>query len=88
MPGSVIERSYGLEYGSDKLCIQESAIAPYNKFVIVDDLLATGGTANCVIEMLRMKKKEIIALSVIIELTALGGSKQLNIPVYSEVQYS
>ena len=43
LPGLVIEKSYGLEYGSDNLCIQESAISSFNKFVIVDDLLATGG---------------------------------------------
>ncbi len=88
LPGLVIERSYGLEYGNDKLCIQESAIAPYQKFVIVDDLLATGGTVNCIIEMLKMKRKEILALSVIIELTFLEGSKKLDIPVFSEIQYS
>ena len=87
LPGLVIERAYGLEYGKDKLCIQESAILPFKKFVIVDDLLATGGTAECVIDMLRSKNKEILALSVIVELTFLKGSKNLDIPVYSEVKY-
>ena len=87
LPGIVIERNYGLEYGTDKLCIQESAISPFNNFVIIDDLLATGGTAKCVIEMLKSKKKNILALSVVIELTFLKGSKNLDIPVYSEVKY-
>ena len=87
LPGKLIERSYGLEYGNDKLCIQEAAIIPFNKFVIVDDLLATGGTAKCVIDMLEMKKKEILALSVVVELTALGGSRNLDIPLCSEVKY-
>ena len=87
LPGLVIERNYGLEYGNDKLCIQESAILPFQKFVIVDDLLATGGTAKCVIDMLKDKKKDILALSVVIELTFLKGSKNLGIPVYSEVKY-
>ena len=87
LPGKVLERKYGLEYGTDKLCIQESAISLFKKFVIVDDLLATGGTAKCIIDMLRIKKKDILALSVIVELTFLKGSKKLEIPVYSEVKY-
>ena len=87
LPGVVIQRSYGLEYGIDSLSIQESAIASYNKFVIIDDLLATGGTAKCVIDMLKNKNKEILALSVIIELSFLEGAKNLDIPVISEVQY-
>ena len=87
LPGKLIEKSYGLEYGTDKLSIQEAAIMPFNKFVIVDDLLATGGTAKCVIDMLKIKKKEILALSVVIELTELGGSRNLGVPVYSELKY-
>ena len=87
LPGKVIEKSYGLEYGEDKLCIQESAISSFKKFVIVDDLLATGGTAKSVIDMLKDKKKEILALSVVIELTFLKGARNLDVPVYSEVKY-
>ena len=87
LPGVVIERNYGLEYGDDKLCIQESTILPFKKFVIVDDLLATGGTAKCVVEMLRIKKKEVLALSVVVELAFLEGKKNLDIPIYSEVKY-
>ena len=66
---------------------KESAISPFEKFVIVDDLLATGGTANCIIDMLKMKKKDILALSVVVELSFLEGSKKLDIPIYSEVKY-
>ena len=87
LPGSVINGSYGLEYGIDSLSIQESAILPFNKFVITDDLLATGGTAKCVQDMLKTKNKQILALSVIIELSFLNGSKNLDMPVFSEVQY-
>ena len=87
LPGIVLEGSYGLEYGHDTLFIQESAILPFNKFVIIDDLLATGGTAKCVIDMLKKRHKEIIALLVIIELSFLDGAKNLDIPIYSEVKY-
>tara|TARA_A100001388_G_scaffold203119_1_gene154142 strand:+ start:2091 stop:2609 length:519 start_codon:yes stop_codon:yes gene_type:complete len=87
LPGSIIKGSYGLEYGVDSLSIQESAIMPFEKFVIVDDLLATGGTAKCVQDMLKIKNKKILALSVIIELSFLKGAENLDIPVYSEIQY-
>ena len=87
LPGSIIQEDYGLEYGRDTLSIQESAIKPFKKFVIMDDLLATGGTAKCVSEMLIKSKKEILALSVIVELSFLKGSDNLDIPVYSEIQY-
>ena len=87
MPGLVLESSYGLEYGSDSLSIQESAILPFKTFVIVDDILATGGTAKCVGDMLKSKNKEILALSVIIELSFLNGAKKLDFPLYSEVKY-
>ena len=53
----LIEAEYGLEYGKDSLTIQESAIKSFQKFVIVDDLLATGGTAKCVKDMLVLKRR-------------------------------
>tara|TARA_B100000886_G_scaffold339287_1_gene304316 strand:- start:1930 stop:2451 length:522 start_codon:yes stop_codon:yes gene_type:complete len=88
LPGLLLEESYGLEYGKDSLSIQESAIKPFNNFVIVDDLLATGGTAKSVINMLNKKGKNVLALSVIIELSLLKGSSFLGIPVYSEIKYN
>ena len=57
LPGLLIESNYGLEYGKDILSIQESAIEKFKKFVIVDDLLATGGTAKCVYDMLKIKER-------------------------------
>ena len=87
LPGSLVEKSYGLEYGQDTLSIQDSAIKSIEKFVIVDDLLATGGTAKCVCDILKKRNKEILALSVIIELTKLNGANNVGIPVFSEVKY-
>ena len=87
LPGLLFEGKYGLEYGEDSLAIQESSIIPFRKFVIVDDLLATGGTAKCVIDMLKNKGKEILALSVVIELTQLEGKQKIDIPVFSEIKY-
>ena len=87
LPGELIKGYYDLEYGKDSLSIQNSSIKSFQKFVIIDDLLATGGTANCVINMLKNHEKIILALSVIIELTELKGSEKLNIPVFSEIKY-
>ena len=87
LPGLVIESEYDLEYGKDKICIQDSAIVPFKNFVIVDDLLATGGTAKCVLDILKKKNKKVLALSVVVELSFLEGYKNLNIPIKSEVKY-
>ncbi len=87
LPGLVCEKNYGLEYGKDSLSIQKSSILPFYKFVIIDDLLATGGTAKCVIDMLKNNNKDVLALSVIVQLSFLKGAESLGIPVYSEVQY-
>ncbi len=87
LPGSLINKSYGLEYGQDNLSIQLSAIKDLKKFVIVDDLLATGGTAKSVYEMLKSQKKDILALSVVVELQFLKGIENIDLPVYAEVRY-
>ena len=87
LPGELIQRNYGLEYGEDSLTIQKSSIKNFHNFIIVDDLLATGGTAECVAEMLKGEGKEILALSVVIELLSLEGRNRLNIPVLSEIQF-
>ena len=87
LPGELIEADYGLEYGKDSLSIQETAIKSFQKFVIVDDLLATGGTAKCVYDMLKIKNKDVLALSVIVELLPLKGSEILDLPVYSELKF-
>ncbi len=87
LPGKIIEKDYGLEYGKDSLSIQLEAIQKYKSFVIVDDLIATGGTAKCVLDLLESEKKIIVGLNVVIELTALEGKKDLRCPVYSEIKY-
>ena len=85
LPGELINRSYSLEYGSNSLCIQLDAIKPYKSFAIVDDLLATGGTVQCVAEMLNDSAKEISGLSVVIELGELNGRDKFKFPVESNI---
>ena len=88
LPGKIIEQKYNLEYGENSLSIQKSALAKYNSFVIVDDLLATGGTVECVSNLLRDNNKEITGLITVVELSYLGGRAKLNFPVKSMTTFS
>ena len=65
-----------------------SSIADYQKFVIVDDLLATGGTAKCVSDLLEERNKSVIALNVVVELSDLKGKNLFDFPVYSQVSFT
>jgi len=85
LPGELINRSYELEYGSNSLAIQRDAIKDYKNFAIVDDLLATGGTVECVAEILNDSGKEISGLSVVIELGELRGRDKFKFPVESNI---
>lgn len=87
LPGLLLSKSYNLEYGENIIEIQKEAIKEYESFYIVDDLLATGGTANCVAEILRTENKEITGLSVVIELTFLNGKSLFNFPINSQIKY-
>ncbi|NXI28257.1 APT phosphoribosyltransferase, partial [Sterrhoptilus dennistouni] len=88
LPGPTESISYSLEYGKAELEIQSDAVEPGQKVVIVDDLLATGGTMRAACELLERLKAEILECLVIIELKALKGSEKLNsIPFYSLLQY-
>ena len=85
LPGELISKEYQLEYGNNGLSLQREALKGFNKFSIVDDLLATGGTVKCVAEMLNDSGKEISGLSVVIELRELGGRDKFNFPVESSI---
>jgi len=87
LPGKIITHKYELEYGSNSLSIQDDSIRDFDNFVIVDDLLATGGTVNSVCEILKKKNKKVLGLSVVIELKALNGRKKIKCPVNSEITY-
>ncbi len=87
LPGDLLSATYQLEYGSASLSVQKNAINKYDRYVIVDDLLATGGTVNCVSELLRSFNKEIAGLFVVVELLQLQGRSCLPFPVESVVTY-
>ena len=72
-----------MEYGKNSLSIQSNALKKFNSFVIVDDLLATGGTVNCVSRLLQDQRKEILGLITVIELNELRGRSQFDFPIHS-----
>ena len=59
LPGELLKKNYKLEYGENSLSIQKKALQKYSSYAIVDDLLATGGTVNCVSSLLEDNNKEI-----------------------------
>ena len=87
LPGDLISDSYNLEYGTNSLSIQKDALNIHESYVIVDDLLATGGTVECVSNIVKSVGKNILGLSVVIELNDLKGKSKFDFPVFSQVSY-
>ena len=86
LPGELVTKSYNLEYGKSSLSLQKKSIEQFNSFVIVDDLLATGGTVNCVYELLKNLKKNVIGLIVFVELKDFKARTTLPFEVSSQVK--
>ena len=87
LPGDLVTEKYNLEYGENSLSIQKKSLKKYNSFVIVDDLLATGGTVNCVANILSRNDKEILGLLTVVELVTLKGRSKFNFPVESSISF-
>jgi len=88
LPAATRRFEYELEYGTDALEIHVDAIRPGQKVLIVDDLLATGGTLAACCELVRASGAMIEAVAVLIELAALGGRQRLSeYPVFSVISY-
>jgi len=87
LPGEILTEKYNLEYGENSLSIKKSSLKKYNSFVIVDDLLATGGTVACVANLLRRNDKKISGLLTVVELLTLKGRNKFNFPVESAISF-
>lgn len=89
LPADTISVEYALEYGTDVLEIHKDAIKPGQKVVIIDDLLATGGTIETVAKLVEAVGGEVVSLQFVIELTDLEGRKKLDkYEVNSLVKYN
>src|SRR4051812_11985791 len=78
LPSATVRASYALEYGTDSLEMHRDAITPGQRVLIVDDLLATGGTANAAVRLVKELGGEVVGVSVLIELAALNGREKLS----------
>ena len=88
LPGATVSHEYALEYGTDVVEIQEGAVGDGDRVVVLDDLLATGGTLAATIQLISGQKAEVVGTACIIELTFLGGRKRIGVPLTTLVTYS
>jgi adenine phosphoribosyltransferase len=89
LPAKTLSVSYELEYGVDTLEIHEDAVEPGEKVLVVDDLIATGGTAAATVEMVQKLGGDLVGLAFLIELTFLNGRAKIpsGVEVFSLLQY-
>ena len=83
LPGELVKENYYLEYGESTLSIQKESLEKFNSYVIIDDLLATGGTIECVANLIRKSGKEVVGSVTVVELVELNGRSRLDFPVES-----
>ncbi|MDB6032689.1 MAG: apt [Verrucomicrobiales bacterium] len=88
LPFSTHEQSYELEYGTNTIAIHTDAVKPGSRVVLIDDLLATGGTAEAAAQLLKKIGAEILEVNFLIELSFLGGREKMKgYPIRSLVVY-
>jgi adenine phosphoribosyltransferase len=87
LPGLTHKATYNLEYGTDTLEMHKDAIKPNERILVVDDVLATGGTAIAVVNLVRELKGDVIGCAFLGELEALNGKSKLDVPVYSLIKF-
>jgi len=87
LPGDKVEHSYDLEYGTDTIEVQADAIKPGQRVVVLDDLLATGGTMAAAIHLLKSVGADVRAAAFMVELTFLQGADRLDVPYTALMSY-
>lgn len=88
LPWQVISESYQLEYGTDQLEVHSDAVQPGQKVLIVDDVLATGGTASAAVRLMRKLGADVLGVQVLIELSYLAGRERMSdVKLVSEIVY-
>jgi len=88
LPYQTVREDYALEYGTDALEVHIDAVRPGERVLLVDDVIATGGTAAAAIRLLKGIGAEVIGFAVFIELVFLGGNEMLDgVPIHALVKY-
>lgn len=88
LPRETIEESYELEYGSNTLCLHKDDIKPGQNVLIVDDLLATGGTIQATIRLIEKAGAKVVGIAFLIELSFLNGREKFkDYPIYTLITY-
>jgi adenine phosphoribosyltransferase len=87
LPGSVVGHTYDLEYGADHIEVSADLLPAGSRVVVIDDLLATGGTVAASVALLRKIGVEVAAAVFLIELAGLNGRARLDMPVATVLQY-
>ena len=87
LPGGVVSKEYELEYGVSKLSVKKNLDLKNKNIILIDDLLATGGTLKCAEDLISFSKGTVVSSLVVIELVALSGKNKLNSTVHSLLKY-
>src|SRR4051812_41330702 len=87
LPGRTVRFTYELEYGSDTIEVQEDAISPGQRVIVLDDLIATGGTMQAAIELVQRQGGLVVGAACIIELSFLDGRSKIEVPLTAMVSY-
>lgn len=88
LPAATITAAYDLEYGADQLEVHRDALRPGTRIVLVDDVIATGGTISAAVDLVKELQCEVVELAFLIELSALNGRKRLHgYEIFSLLQY-
>lgn len=88
LPGRTVRFTYDLEYGTDTIEMQEDAISPGRRVIVLDDLLATGGTTKAAIDLVTQRGGNVVGAACIIELAFLNGRQRIgDVPFISMVSY-
>ena len=89
LPAKVVQESYQLEYGTDKLEVHEDCVSKGERVVLIDDLLATGGTAAAAYSLLRRVGADVISIGFVVELGFLNGRKKMpdGVEIFSIINF-
>lgn len=87
LPWKTVKTTYDLEYGSDSIEAHSDAVGAGDRVLVVDDVLATGGTAGAAVELVRSLGAEVVGVSVLVELGFLGGRAKIDVPIDAVIVY-